>query len=40
LDPGHRAFYYVRVLEIPNPRRTTYDAKFFDVALPEEVRPA
>ena len=29
-DPGRRAFYYVRVLEIPTPRWTAYDAVFFN----------
>jgi hypothetical protein len=36
-DPEHRAFYYVRVLEIPTPRWTTVDAAFFGVELPEGV---
>jgi hypothetical protein len=36
-DAEERAFYYVRVLEIPTPRWTTYDAAFFGVALPESV---
>jgi len=33
-DPKIRAFYYVRVLEIPTPRWTAYDAKRFNVKPP------
>jgi hypothetical protein len=36
-DPSLRAFYYIRVLEIPTPRWTTYDHKVFGVALPTDV---
>ena len=38
-DPNQRAFYYVRVLEIPTPRWTTYDAARFKVKLPTKVPP-
>ena len=36
-DPAERAFYYARVIEIPRPRWTAYDAAYFDLELPEEI---
>ncbi len=38
-DPALRSFYYVRVLEIPTPRWTTYDAVVFGLDLPDFVEP-
>jgi len=32
-----RAFYYVRVLEIPTPRWTAYDQKRFDIKMPDDI---
>ncbi|MDC1513859.1 DUF3604 domain-containing protein [Porticoccaceae bacterium] len=37
-NPDELAFYYLRVLEIPTPRWTAYDAKYFGLKdLPKEV---
>ncbi len=36
-DAGERAFYYARVIEIPTPRWTAYDVKYFGLDVPDEI---
>jgi hypothetical protein len=36
-DRNQRAFYYARVIEIPTPRWPVYEAKRFQLALPDQV---
>jgi len=35
-DDSERAFYYLRVIEIPTPRWTAFDKKFFNVEMPKK----
>jgi hypothetical protein len=36
-DPNEKAFYYVRVLEIPTPRWTAFDEVRFGIEMDKEV---
>jgi Protein of unknown function (DUF3604) len=36
-NPALRSFYYARVIEIPTPRWTAYEAKRYQLTLPKEV---
>jgi hypothetical protein len=36
-DPEEQAFYYARVIEIPTPRWTAYEAARYDIEMPSKV---
>jgi len=36
-DASLKAFYYARVIEIPTPRWTAYDVKYYGIEMPDEV---
>ncbi len=36
-DAKQSAFYYARVIEIPTPRWTAYEAEYYKIKMPKEV---